>query len=864
MKSRIQPIMKFVLLLALMPALAAQATVRYVALDGSGSNGQSWATAYKTIGAALQDSAIGSGDEIWVKQGTYRLGIAIQVQKAARLYGGFSGVGSTRDSQAYVTTLDGGDFASCLQVTASAHIDGFTFTNGYAWGAAADQSGGGVYIASSSPTIVNCRFYRNHADYMGGGIAADNANGATISNCVFEKNTANVYGGGIYTRRSNLTVTGCTFKANECNHVDSEFGGGGMYNEDGAPIVDDCVFTANGAYVGAGMCNNFANTRVQECIFADCNSVTTAGGGLYNHGGSPFIRDCVFSSNVVSDTGAAVWDRSTATFVNCIMADNYAYRYGGGVFIESTDMGATSGARFTNCTMYGNSATRGGGLYSSNASATLTNCILWGNEVLLTNPGIHNNTMLFPAETVANYCDIQGDSTYPGTGNLRVDPGFSNPDYDDFTLPFGSPCIDVGNNSAPGITSYDFDGKPRVVDGDEDGAAMVDMGAFEYRGRFVSDYLYRMQIAQGKAYDSPSDAAPANTFLMELQTADNVTNVQFHTPGGQTYTISSAPHASSTYVDTYHQVTGTTHIWTYMAEFALSPPLADYGDGEYTVTLYYTDGTTHQTAFWYGVPGSSTTLTMPTQKPNIIDPTYGGGAGSPVMVSWDAASGINTIFLAIIDPGSGQDVVVDTLAGHATSSNAYTLNEGAYDAELSFENAYEVTNADGIPFAYGKGVSMGHEFEVLYTAVYRFWSPITSKHFYTVSERERDKLIDNYADAWTYEGPVFKTCATQHNSNLVPVYRFWSGRLGSHFYTISEAEKDKLITQFDYTWTYEGPVFYAYPEGKQPAECKPVYRFWSPTEGGHFYTMSETEKDKIINQYAAVYIFEGIAFYAYE
>jgi len=39
--------------------------------------------------------------------------------------------------------------------------------------------------------------------------------------------------------------------------------------------------------------------------------------------------------------------------------------------------------------------------------------------------------------------------------------------------------------------------------------------------------------------------------------------------------------------------------------------------------------------------------------------------------------------------------------------------------------------------------------------VWRFWSPAGQCHFYTISERERDKLIEQYADRWIYEGPAF-------------------------------------------------------------------------------------------------------------
>lgn len=39
--------------------------------------------------------------------------------------------------------------------------------------------------------------------------------------------------------------------------------------------------------------------------------------------------------------------------------------------------------------------------------------------------------------------------------------------------------------------------------------------------------------------------------------------------------------------------------------------------------------------------------------------------------------------------------------------------------------------------------------------VWRFWSPVGRCHFYTISERERDKLREKYADKWTFEGPAF-------------------------------------------------------------------------------------------------------------
>ena len=45
----------------------------------------------------------------------------------------------------------------------------------------------------------------------------------------------------------------------------------------------------------------------------------------------------------------------------------------------------------------------------------------------------------------------------------------------------GSPCIDAGTNTPEeGLSATDLDGNPRVIDGDSDGFATVDMGAFEF------------------------------------------------------------------------------------------------------------------------------------------------------------------------------------------------------------------------------------------------------------------------------------------------------------------------------------------------------------------------------------------------
>jgi hypothetical protein len=147
--------------------------------------------------------------------------------------------------------------------------------------------------------------------------------------------------------------------------------------------------------------------------------------------------------------------------------------------------------------------------------------------------------------------------------------------------------------------------------------------------------------------------------------------------------------------------------------------------------------------------------------------------------------------------------------------------------------------------------------------VWRFWSPVLGRHFYTLNEAEKEKVLTQYADVWVYEGVAYRAFASGDDPNLMPVHRFWSEPLGSHFYTISEREKDKVINDYPDVWTYEGIVFYAYPAGRQPAGTLPIHRFWSGVLNAHFYTASDTEQFKTASMYPDVWQYEGIAWYAY-
>ena len=96
------------------------------------------------------------------------------------------------------------------------------------------------------------------------------------------------------------------------------------------------------------------------------------------------------------------------------------------------------------------------------------------------------------------------------------------------------------------------------------------------------------------------------------------------------------------------------------------------------------------------------------------------------------------------------------------------------------------------------------------------------------------------------------------DAGLKPVYRFVDTKGGGHFYTIYESEKNAVIQNYNW-FRYEGIGFYAAPVA-QPGTL-PVYRFFNMNTGGHFYTINEAEKNTVIQNYSW-FQYEGIGFYA--
>ena len=409
-----------------------------------------------TIQLAI-DLAITYSSQIEVAPGTYNEAINFK-GKAIRLY-------STGGPQ--VTTINGtGKGYHVVQCVSgeflSTTLEGFTITGGNANGSPPHNRGGGMYNDDSAPTVTNCIFTGNTATY-GGGMSNDNWSWPLITGCTFKGNFAGNAGGGMANSYNySGVVTDCTFEFNTAS-----VSGGGMWNERSTPRVTNCTFNGNraNALFGGGMHNElFSTVGLTNCTFSS-NSAGQRGGGMNNYYQSKAIlTNCTFIGNSAEEVGGGMYNwimQSEAILTNCTFTGNSVpFLKTGGA------MGNLEGISIlTNCTFTGNSgAYGGGGIHNLNGSATLTNCILWGDSP----PEIRGSATV-------TYSDVQGG--WSGTGNINANPKFADADG---RLSPGSPCIDTGNNAAVSGVATDLDGNPRKTDGNLDGVAVVDMGAYEH------------------------------------------------------------------------------------------------------------------------------------------------------------------------------------------------------------------------------------------------------------------------------------------------------------------------------------------------------------------------------------------------
>jgi len=336
--------MKILTTLLVLGALSssAQAAVRYVnvGLTTGADDGSSWENAYRTVdGVSRALTAAVSGDQVWVAAGTYEptsgtaRTVFITMKSGVAVYGGFTGtetdlaqrdlVGNptiltgdlSRNDNGTTTNLADNSYHVVLAtgVAATAVLDGFTVTGGYANGATAsnyDKGGGIIILSNGQPTIRNCRFIGNRCTF-GGGAGYVLSAGGSFTDCDFIDNLGGSYGGAFDTNAGAVTWTGCLFRNNQAARA-------GAIETFGVASrsITNCVFIQNRATStnsgGAIWSGNSASVTVRNCTFVANTSATTTGAGYLNTGGTSSLANCVFWNNTGS-SGSTVNNQVTTS-----------------------------------------------------------------------------------------------------------------------------------------------------------------------------------------------------------------------------------------------------------------------------------------------------------------------------------------------------------------------------------------------------------------------------------------------------------------------------------------------------------------------------------------------------------------------
>jgi len=375
-------------------------------------------------------------------------------------------------------------------------------------GAADTFIDGGIFINSgnheatfeirSGSALVSNLAIQNGGSFFGLGGAIRNFGTLTLSGVVVRDNIGDA-AGVLNFSTGTLSVNTSTFIGNE--GLGGQSAAGGILNL-GMAILNGVVFSSNGAAFGGAILNGGTLTG---------NNITVEDGGASMGGG-------ILNANLMTLSNSTI--RGNIVF----------FSGGGGIFNDFN-----GNLILSNSTVSGNTASGFGGAGINNrGTATLLNVTITGNAALAEGGGIYNDELIFPraltlkntiiADNGGGDCagptpvvseghNLSSDATcgFSGPGDLQnMDPVLGpladngGPTQTHALLP-GSPAIDAGDNR--GCPETDQRGFSRPFDGDVDGQALCDIGAYELHhclGDVNSDGVVDVSDARLVARSIPS------------------------------------------------------------------------------------------------------------------------------------------------------------------------------------------------------------------------------------------------------------------------------------------------------------------------------------------------------------------------